>query len=156
MMVTEKYVPAFWLTITVVVIGVMILAWSPLPTQAGPELPPRATPTPTPRPDAQDDSKDGRPIGAYLDLHVQGASQGVWTVVQWQNSVGDWEDVTGWQGTLDTGHKTWWVAQADFGKGPFRWAVYQGQGGKLLVTSEAFYLPDSADAMVKVELSLAP
>jgi len=155
-MVSEKYVPAFWLTISVVVISLLLLAWSPLPTQAGPELPPRATPTPTPRPDTEGDNKDGQSIGALLDLHVQGAPQGAWTVIQWQDSTGSWQDVKGWQGTLESGRKTWWVAQRDFGKGPFRWAVYAGQGGKLLATSEAFYLPDSAEAIERIELSIAP
>jgi hypothetical protein len=54
------------------------------------------------------------------------------------------------------GEKTWWVAETDLGKGPFRWVVYQGEGGMLLVTSEPFDLPGSKDATVKINVSLAP
>jgi hypothetical protein len=60
------------------------------------------------------------------------------------------------RGTLD-GQKIWWVAQRDFGTGPFRWVIYEGQGGRLLATSEPFYLPDSAEQWIWIEaLSLAP
>ena len=54
------------------------------------------------------------------------------------------------------GKKLWWVAEADFGKGPFRWAVYQGRGGKLLAQSESFYLPQFAGETVRIEISLVP
>jgi hypothetical protein len=48
----------------------------------------------------------------------------------------------GWQGTLDEGdQKMWWLAPDLFGKGPFRWLVYQGERGNLLATSDPFYLP---------------
>jgi hypothetical protein len=79
--------------------------------------------------------------------------QDVCTVVQWQDAWGDWHDVEGWRGTLDgvsadvsgkiVGHKTWWVAAKDLGKGPFRWQVYRCENGKLLATSAPFYLPGS-------------
>jgi hypothetical protein len=152
-MVPEKYVSASWIAITGVMISLLLLlAWAPLPTQAGPELPPRATPTPTPR--AGDDRDRQQPIGAFLQLHVQGAPDGVWAVVQWQDSAENWHDVEGWRGTLDAGQKTWWVAQRDFGKGPFRWAVYQGQGGELLATSNVFNLPSFAEEVKRVELSI--
>ena len=36
---------------------------------------------------------------------------------------------------------TWWVALADLGKGPFRWQVFDGEGGHALTVSEAFTLP---------------
>ena len=72
----------------------------------------------------------------------------------------------GWQGTLDrveaedgsdvVGYKTWWVGEDDLGKGPFRWLVYQSEGGRLLATSEPFDLPGSGGATVVVEVSLAP
>jgi hypothetical protein len=49
---------------------------------------------------------------------------GAWSVVQWQDINGDWQDVDGWRGTLDgSGQRRWWVAAKDFGSGPFRWAV---------------------------------
>lgn len=151
-MVHKKYAPAFWIAITGVVISLLLLAGAPLTTQAGAELPPRATPTPTP-PAAGD--KDGQPVGAFLQLHVQGSPDGAWTVVQWQDSAGNWHAVEGWQATLDGDHTTWWVSQRDFGKGPFRWAVYRDQGGELLATSSPFNLPGIADEVLRVELSIA-
>lgn len=81
----------------------------------------------------------------------------LWTVVQWQDLLGNWQDVKGWRGTLDevvcgedgrlVGRKVWWVAQADLGKGPFRWQVYQDREGSLFITSEPFYLPGPGAAM---------
>jgi len=113
-------------------------------------------PTPT-RPPDDDDDKDDKPTGAHIVLQVQSAPVGVWTVVQWQDSAGGWHDIEGWQGTLDGGaQKVWWVAAKDFGTGPFRWLVYQGQGGKLLAQSEPFYLPYSAGETVEIEVSLVP
>ncbi len=153
-MIFKKYTPVFSLALALAMIGFMLLAWTPLPTQAGPELPPRATPTPTPRPD--DDDRDEKPIGAYIELWAQGVPDGVWAVVQWQDSAGGWHDVEGWQGSLVEGQKKWWVAQRDFGRGPFRWAIYQDQGGELLAASESFYLPGSANELVRVEVSLVP
>jgi hypothetical protein len=158
---SKKCLPAYWFAFALVVTGtlLMLLAWSPLPSQAGDELPPRATPTPISRASAarSDDEKDDKPIGAYLGLQMQGAPDGVWTVVQWQDSAGGWHDVEGWRGTLDGGQKIWWVAQRDFDKGPFRWVIYEGQGGRQLATSESFYLPDSAEQWFWIEaLSLAP
>lgn len=88
--------------------------------------------------------------------------QDLWTVVQWQDEWGDWHDVEGWQGTLDTveigkdetvvGHKTWWVGPGELGKGPFRWLVYQGKSDALLTASAPFDLPASRGGVVKVEV----
>jgi hypothetical protein len=111
---------------------------------AGP-LPPRPTPGPTP---------GLTPVviigqveqGAAIELHVPAAWSTWWTVVQWQDAQKNWNTVAGWQGIFDeikagTGIKLWWVALADLGKGPFRWAIYESKGGKLLAASEAFNLP---------------
>ena len=70
-------------------------------------------------------------------------------------------DVEGWQGTFDdaqTGGRTkqWWVAEKDFGTGPFRWLVYQEQGGPMLAASESFDLPAFNGAIVSVEPTLKP
>jgi hypothetical protein len=90
-------------------------------------------------------------------LHVRPAQAGLWTIVQWQDSAGDWHDIEGWSGTLDEGSKrVWWVAPAAFGTGPFRWTVYQSPGGdKLLATSDSFYLPDAAGNKVRVAMTLS-
>jgi hypothetical protein len=79
---------------------------------------------------------------------------GIWTVVQWQDTFGDWHDVEGWQRTPDDGYqKTWWVAAKDLGTGPFRRAVNRIQSGRLLITSESFYLPEIPGQRVTVEVS---
>ena len=88
----------------------------------------------------------------------------LWTVVQWKDDKGTWRDVEGWQGSLDevltdegrtvVGHKTWWVAKDDLGRGPFRWRVYRSQGGWLLATSQTFELPSQRRATTTVEITL--
>jgi hypothetical protein len=107
---------------------------------AGP-LPPRPTPGPTP---VAIIGHVGQ--GAAIELHVPAARSTWWTVVQWQAAQKNWNVVAGWQGIFDeiktgTGTKLWWVAPTDLGKGPFRWAIYESKGGKLLAASEAFTLP---------------
>jgi hypothetical protein len=87
----------------------------------------------------------------------------LWTVVQWQDEKGTWRDVEGWQGSLDeivtradgtiVGHKTWWVARGDLGKGPFRWRIYRYRGGWLLATSSTFDLPSRKHATTAVEIA---
>jgi hypothetical protein len=122
---------------------------SPLPPRPAPAFPPRPT-TPVPLAD-----EDDEPVGAYIELQAQGAPDGVWTVIQWQDSARAWHDVEGWRSTLDEGgRRVWWVAGADFGTGPFRWAVYQSPDGDLLAESETFYLPNSAGETVTIEVSL--
>lgn len=112
-------------------------------------LPPRSTPVPPPA------DEDDEPIDAYIELQVQSAPSGVWTVVQWQDSAGIWHDVKGWQGTLDEGgRRVWWVARTDFGKGPFRWVIYQSPDGDRLAESETFYLPNSTGETGTIEVSL--
>jgi hypothetical protein len=73
------------------------------------------------------------------------------------SGAGGWHDIEGWQGTLDEGdQKKWWLAPNLFGKGPFRWLVYQStERDELLATSESFYLPDFAGKKVWVEVSLS-
>jgi hypothetical protein len=148
----KKYRTIFWCAF-LVLISVLLMAWPPLLTQAGPELPPREPPTAA-QPSGDDDDKDDEPAGAHIVLHVPSAPAGVWTIVQWQDTAGGWHDIDGWSGALDKGdQKTWWLAPDLFGKGPFHWLVYQGERGKLLATSESFYLPDSANEKLWIEVS---
>jgi len=102
--------------------------------------PPRTTATPLPiaTPIASSVKKTDIPTGAFITLQTQA---GTWSVVQWQDANGDWHDVGGWRGSVVDGSVQWWVAQKDFGTGPFRWAVYQFGGGELTAASEAFHLP---------------
>ncbi|MCP4409516.1 MAG: hypothetical protein GY807_17550 [Gammaproteobacteria bacterium] len=142
--------------IIAVMATVLILILWPMLSYAGPPLPPRTPPTPTSSPSSDNDSDgdDGLPAGAYIDLHSPGAA-GLWSVVQWQDSDGNWHVVEGWQGILnDQGYRRWWVEAKDFGKGPFRWQVYQHQEGDLRATSRLFHLPQGANKVVKVEVSL--
>lgn len=148
--------------------GVLLLvALAPGPALA---LPPRPTAQPTATPTPQP-----TPVMAPLELRVEfppdwpWASvhwQDLWTVVQWQDAQGAWHDVEGWQGTLDDvvsgeagaimGCKGWWVAQADLGKGPFRWVVAQGKDRPALATSALFNLPGADGVGVTVQVTLVP
>jgi hypothetical protein len=130
-----------------------VLVWLPSPAAAAPSLPPRYPPANIDE-DGKDDD-DRKAVGAYVELHVHSAQAGVWTVVQWQDNNGDWHDVEGWQGNFDQGNKkVWWVAAADFNKGPFRWATYRSRGGELLATSKPFYLPQMPNETMLVEVWL--
>ena len=137
--------------------ALLMVAWgTSLALAAPPALPPRPTPA-APTPISM--SASTSPGWAGIELHVQAARPGLWTVVQWQDALGGWHDVEGWRGTLDeigngVGQKRWWVARPDFDTGPFRWMIYQGPGGRLLAASEAFRLPRYETLTVVVEVSL--
>ncbi len=112
-----------------------------MPVQA--ELPPRPTPTPVPVPTS------AAPRGATIVLQTQ---VGAWSVVQWQDVNGDWHDVDGWRGAVTDGTVVWWVAQKDFGTGPFRWVAYQSDGGAVMAASAPFTLPDAVNQRLLVTL----
>jgi hypothetical protein len=84
-----------------------------------------------------------------ITAYFMGVPATSWFAVQWGDGLGNWENVQGWQGTADTvtGNPTgvlikqWTVFRANYGQGPFRWAVYSGQGGTLLDYSAGFNLP---------------
>ena len=143
--------------ITSGVCALLIVVWGVSLAQAAPSaLPPRPTPvTPTPVPVSVFTSSGW----AVIELHVQPAQAERWTVVQWQDALGGWHDVEGWRGTLDevsngVGKKKWWVARPNFDTGPFRWVIYQNQGGKLLAASKVFQLPGYENTAVVVEATL--
>jgi hypothetical protein len=151
---TNKKLTFFWIWImfAAMVVGLLVWAAGPVsPARAGSDLPARETPTPTRAAEDHDDDEDDSPVGAYIELEAPG---GNWAVVQWQNSAGTWEDVAGWSGALDAGgSQRWWVAAKDFGTGPFRWVVTQGQDGPVVGSSESFDLPDEANETVQVSLT---
>ncbi len=92
--------------------------------------------------------------GAYIELHIAN-EQTKWTVVQWQDGLGVWHDVDGWQGMPDEqGHVRWWVSSTEFGLGPFRWVIYDKPGGAILTVSHPFDLPQVARQQVVVEATL--
>ena len=141
----------FHSTVFVLIACVLLLvAWPPRSAMA---LPPR----PTPQPQSTARPTVARSTGGYIELTVStdaSAPADLRTVVQWQDVSGAWHDVEGWQGAFDEGNKkTWWVAKADFGKGPFRWAVTQGCA--MLASSETFYLPTVTGQVVDVSVSLS-
>ncbi len=144
--------------LTFTILFISLLAWTIWPPVAEAGLPPRNTPTPIPAPSDRDkDKDDDTPIGAWLELQAGGDHAGEWSEVQWQNSAGAWENVDGWQGTLDeAGRCRWWVAAKDFGRGPFRWVITQGKGGPAIYTSELFYLPTGATETMQVVVSVGP
>jgi hypothetical protein len=108
------------------------------------EVPPTVKPIDTPV-----------PIGGFIELHIQSGHNRLWTVVQWQGDRSSWYTVEGWQSTPDENNQMkWWVAKPDLGKGPFRWLVYQNRNGKLLATSESFYLPRYSGAVTRVNVTL--
>ncbi|MBN1889706.1 MAG: hypothetical protein JW850_17045 [Thermoflexales bacterium] len=149
--------------------AVTLLA-TPMPAQAlpyrptslpTPTSPPTSTPVPSPQPTALP-APSSPPEGGQIVLCVRGdVRPTVWTVVQWQDGLGDWHDVEGWRGTLDEvasgeGKKTWWVGRADLGHGLFRWLVYERLDGHLLAHSASFNLPPVPGQTALVDLTLAP
>jgi hypothetical protein len=162
---------------TTIVLGVLGLCislahWSQADTAPPPPLPPVPTATFTPVPTAT--SGLIAPFsGAFIRLHLQFSQtwswdempwQALYTIVQWQDNEGTWHNVVGWQGTLDAveptadghimGYKTWWLAEDNFGTGPFRWQVYYRQ--QLLTTSELFYLPARTRRNLPIQVTLSP
>lgn len=116
-----------------------------------------------PRPSFPQEKSNDEPVGAMIELQVWPIKSTLWTVVQWQDDTGQWHDVAGWQGHLDSGIifsqpqgriKRWWVDARDFGKGPFQWQVYEAKNGKLLTQSEPFLLPDEVGETVLKQISL--
>lgn len=131
----------------IVLVGLTLIGGQLLTAQAG-VLPPRPTLTPAPH---------GSP-GARIELRLPTDNLNLWTVVQWQDRAGNWHEVEGWRGVLDslnnhTGDKTWWVLSYSYGAGPMRWLVYDRAGGQLLATSQSFSLPE-ANQHVIVEVKL--
>jgi len=163
----------------IVVIGLillMVMASLAVAHAAPPALPPLPPPPPLTPGEAAPTF-----TGGFIELRVQFPQswpargthwQRLWTAVQWQDDAdcssptGYWRDVEGWQGSLDevvtqadgtvVGTKTWWVAEDDLDRGPFRWRVYRSQGGALINTSETFDLPSQRHATTAVEVTLRP
>jgi hypothetical protein len=137
------------LFLLVALIGVFAVALQSSSAQAAVSaLPPRPTPVPI---------AGSGSAGATIQLHVTAAPFGAWTIVQWQDMIGGWHDVTGWQGTLDNDStKTWWVFKSDFGKGPFRWVVTNADRSRWLGVSTSFNLPSRTRETVKMEVTIAP
>ncbi|MBN1874102.1 MAG: hypothetical protein JXA33_07715 [Anaerolineae bacterium] len=161
----------------VFMIGVFIVLGSivlPSVTAAAPSsLPVRPTPMPTATPflvptltPVPRISTTHDVVGGMIVLQVNGGAepgidwQALFTVVQWQDALGTWHTIEGWQGTCDEvvtgiGYKTWWVSTEMLGNGPFRWLVYDRQGGRLMATSVPFSLPVKGGEQVNVVVTLS-
>ena len=119
-----------------------------LVTPAHADLPPR----PTLPPVEEDEDEPTRPLVAPLILSTDPNRSDLWSVVQWQGAAGNWHDVAGWRGVVDKGRTIWWVEQKDFGKGPFRWVIQQGEDGPVVATSALFTLPSQPQQALVVEV----
>lgn len=100
------------------------------------------------------------PMGDFIELRVHsfsGALSMEWTtLVQWQDSGGQWRDVDSWRGEFDevtgdgTGIKRWWVSKDDLGYGPFRWVIQERETGAQVAQTGPFSLPDGGGPAVLV------
>jgi hypothetical protein len=144
-------------------ISIIMLAvvMSPMNVAAQPNAPlalPTRPPTPTP---ILRQARDGARIELRVTCEPNCASLpsgGIWTVVQWQDAWGAWHDVEGWRGALDdflngVAVKSWWVYNADLGKGPFRWQICHDECNKPLGVSASFNLPDDPNQVLIVEMT---
>ena len=100
--------------------------------------------------DNDEDNDDDSADGAYIQLRVQPDLGGAWTVVQWQDGMGRWNDVDGWRAQVGPDQAVnWWVAPKDLDTGPYRWLVYQDQDRRGVVwASQPFYLPKRGETLV--------
>ena len=129
-------------------LGILLLMTAFAPAALPPR--PEATPVPpTPTPAA---------AGAQIELAVSGGQGNEWTKVQWLDAAANqWRNVDGWGGSVDgNGRVLWWVGEENLGRGPFRWQVFDEEGGDLLATSGRFFLPGRAGDLLEVTVSLAP
>lgn len=82
-----------------------------------------------------------------------------WIGVEWQDGLGQWHAVDGWQGLPDSVDglgrllQQWNTGPENFGRGPFRWAVYTSQGGSLVGVSPSFNLPSTSRLNLITEMS---
>ena len=130
-----------WVLLAVLVVVLVVL----VPGVMYADLPPRDPPPGGSR---------GAPVAGFIELRMETAQPGLWAVVQWQDTAGDWHDVENWSAALDSGYQQWGVFPAQFGRGPFRWTIYGGAGGKLLAVSAPFDLPAGDREIVTVSVEM--
>ena len=97
--------------------------------------------------------------GAQIKLIVTDPAGGEWTEIEWQDpNTGDWHKVDGWRGSMiadgSTAVQVWWVDRDQFGDGPFRWLVYDAEGGELVATSENFETPKNNEQVITVTMAI--
>ena len=133
-----------------VVVGCVLLIASSLSAPAQGSVagwPVRPVDTPTP---------GSKLAGGAIELHVTGLHQTapLFAVVQRQDGLGRWQDIDRWRGEIKGDRVVWYVAEKDFGAGPFRWLVYHESA--ILGTSEPFSLPTASRQMVRVGVEIEP
>jgi len=133
-------------------LGLMWVSW-PASSEAGPVLLPSRE-TPAPPAHSGDGHSDDSPVG-WLTLAAQPARAGLWAVVQWRDTVGGWHDVEGWRGSCESGFQSWGVCPPELGRGPFRWVLTDGAGGKIVGESALFNLPAQPRETLAVQVSVA-
>jgi hypothetical protein len=134
----------------VLLLGLLTLV--PRPAIAAPAALPTRPPTATP-PDPTATPDPSLPTGGLIELRIQTPPANAWTVVQWEDGLGGWHTVEGWQGTLDDGiSKLWWVAPKDLDTGPFRWVIFDKRDGKVWGISPSFDLPATTGQRVVLEV----
>jgi uncharacterized repeat protein (TIGR01451 family) len=136
------------------------MAQEPLPPRPGStELPPRPSSGDASGRSSSRGNASTSADGSYITLVVSSTNRsGLWAGVEWLDGAGAWHRVEGWQNALPDGGgvQDWWVSQADFGKGPFRWVLYAGSDkSSVLGASEPFNLPASTAAPLQISLVLA-
>jgi hypothetical protein len=116
-----------------------------------------ATPTPLPPPGP-------RYVVGTIVLCAVTPPDKAWVEVQWRDGLGGWHNVPTWPGPLlamippdqpGAVCTVRWVVKDDFGKGPFRWVVYRGEGGGTWGISDMFFFPTYAGQWVWSDV-LAP
>ncbi len=155
-----------WPFVSLVLVCLLAMGGLSLLTSPSAEavLPPR----PSTEPPERDEPTPATAV-AQIYLRVTPDDQPYWTVVQWQDAQGRWHDVTSWQGAVSHGEIRWWVNEKDFGKRPFRWAIYApggpviDQGGGrffyvgetgILAVSQPFDLPVRSGTTVSVYVNI--
>ncbi len=120
------------------------------------DVPPRPTLTPTsaptPAPASTDSPDAAQESRAQIILVAGQENNGRWSVVQWLDGRGVWQNVEGWEGHIRQGQVRWRVLTPDFGKSPYRWTVLDKPDGALLCASEPFQLPVDWLDQVTVEI----
>lgn len=164
--VSHKWISFGLLTLCILTSAGLSLLWT---SNVYAVLPPRPTVS---EPASDDNAGNTITLTSLVNqiyLRVTPTYPTYWTVVQWQDSQGVWRDVEGWRGEAAHGEISWWVAEKDFGKGPFRWAIYP-QGGPfiervegsviyrkaqpMLAVSQPFFLPTGASSSLGVFLTV--
>jgi hypothetical protein len=129
-----------------------LLAAAPTRIDPTPLPPPASPPVRTPRP------PQARPPVATLLLTVPVTDTALFSVVQWQDAQGDWNDIEGWRGTVVGGKTIWWVEEKDWGKGPYRWVIYRDETtpSQILAASELFMLPTHQGEVKQIFVQVQP